>query len=279
MPVSLSVIKRLFAKSWNQCAIPWCNAQLVVEDVSVAEICHIRARRKGGPRYDPSLTAAQKDDIKNLLLLCPTHHTEVDKSPSKYSVDILEEMKEMHERGTEFEKEIPPEVARKASLIHARTKQAKRTYNTVKDSPVYGNSSAKAGKEGFAFAFTGTNQGRIDIRVGGKSKEGAGKYPANSIGADANLSGYVDYLCELYVKYMAPIEKDEDALWGRIGKHIKTKFRLVKRNRGHIPAEKFPDLVRYLTEEKLKGTPVGQKHVRNGTKLCSSFQEWRESSR
>ena len=58
MPVSLTVVKRLFAKSGNQCAIPWCHAPLVVEDHSIAEICHIRARRKGGPRYDPVLTAA-----------------------------------------------------------------------------------------------------------------------------------------------------------------------------------------------------------------------------
>jgi len=272
MPVSLTVVKRLFAKSGNQCAIPWCHAPLVVEDHSIAEICHIRARRKGGPRYDSELTAAEKDDFKNLILLCPTHHTEVDKSPVKYSVDILTEIKEMHER--ESQKEITPRMAEQAALIHA--KQSKKTTNSIKSSPVHGNADARAASGGVAVAIGGHNQGKINIHVGGKPKKETGRYPANSIGADANLSGYVDYLCDLYVKFMSPIERDEAALWGKIGKHIKTKFRLVKRSRGHIPAEKFPKLVEFLVYEKLAKTPVGQKHVRNGMRLCSTFQEWRE---
>lgn len=272
MPVSLTVVKRLFAKSGNQCAIPWCCAPLVVEDHSIAEICHIRARRKGGPRYDPALTAAQKDDFQNLILLCPTHHTEVDKSPVKYSVDILTEMKEMHER--EAHNEITPRMARQAEFIYA--KQARKTTKSIKASPVHGNTDARASAGGVAVAIGGHNQGRINIHVGGKPNKESGKYPANSIGADANLSGYVEYLCELYVKYMWPIEKNEDALWARVGKHIKRKFRLVKRSRGHIPAEKFSKVVEFLIVEKLAETPVGQKHIRNQTRLCSTFEEWRE---
>lgn len=270
MPVSLPVIKRLFAKSGNKCAIPWCEAHLVVGDHAIAEICHIRARSKGGPRYDAALTAKEKDAFKNLILLCPTHHTEVDKSPAKYTVDILDEIKEMHERGEE--KEITPRMAEQAALIHAHSKKKNRS---IKNSPVHGNAEARAGAGGIAVSIAGHNQAPINIKLGGKAKDSGGKYPANSIGADANLSGYIDYLCELYVKFMSPIERDEDALWGRIGKHIKTKFRLVKRSRGHIPAEKFPRLVDFLIHEKLAKTPVGQKHLRNGMRLCSTFEEWR----
>ena len=56
----------------------------------------------------------------------------------------------------------------------------------------------------------------------------------------------MDYLCELYVKYMSPIEKDRDSLWGRLAKQIKTKFRLAKRTRNDLPADRFPVLVEFL---------------------------------
>jgi hypothetical protein len=68
-------IKSLFAKSLNQSAIPDCNARLFVEDTILDVLCHARARRKGGPRYDPTLTEEQKHAAANLILLCPTCHT------------------------------------------------------------------------------------------------------------------------------------------------------------------------------------------------------------
>lgn len=275
MPVSLTVVKRLFAKSGNQCAMPWCKAPLVVGDLNIAEICHIRARRKGGPRFDADLTAAEKDAFDNLLLLCPTHHTEADKNPAKFTVGLLTDIKKLHESAGEIE--ITPAVAARAELI--LSKHLLKAGRTVKSSPVKGGSTASASGGSVAVSIAGHNQGPINIRVSNKTKDGAGKYPANSIGADANLSGYIDYLCDLYVKYMASYVEDKESLWGRIGKHIKAKFRLVKRSRNHLPAEKFQALVDYLIEDKLEQTPVGKKHKRNGTRICCTFDEWRSGGR
>ncbi len=273
MPVSLTVVKRLFAKSGNQCAMPWCKAPLVVGELNIAEICHIRARRKGGPRYDSSLTPAEKDDFKNLLLLCPTHHTEADKNPLKFTVELLKDIKHMQEKQAELE--ITSQIAEQAARIHAG--QLPKTRQMIKDSPVHGGATASASSGSVAVSIAGPNQGPINIHVANKVKECTSKYPANSIGADANLTGYIDYLCDLYVKFMSPIEKDEKALWGRLGKHIKTKFRLIKRSRNHLPAEKFSALVDYLICDKLAKTPLGQKHVRNCTHFCSTFDEWRSA--
>ena len=100
-------------------------------------------------------------------------------------------------------------------------------------------------------------------------------YPANSIGADANMTNYVEYLCELYVKYMRPIEPNEDASWAKLGKHIKTEFHLKKKTRNHLSAERFWDLANFLIHEKLALTPVGRKHLRQGTKSCRTFEEFR----
>lgn len=271
MPISLTVIKRLFAKSGNKCAFSWCQSPHIVGDLVLAEICHIRARNKGGPRYDPALTAEERNEFKNLLLLCPTHHTEADKNPSKFTVELLSDIKQMHERTGESE--ITPEISAQAERILA--KHSAKSKRTIKNASVKGGASATASHGSVAVSVAGHNQGNINIRLGGKESPPKAKHASNSIGADANLSGYVEYLCDLYVKFMSPIEKDEKALWGRLGKHIKDRFRLRKRSRNDLPAEKFDALVDYLVHEKLANTPVGKKHIRNGQRLCSSFDEWR----
>jgi hypothetical protein len=72
MSYSEVTIKRLFARSQNQCAMPKCSAPLIIGETVVGEICHIRARSKKGPRFDATLSAAQRDEFPNLLLLCST---------------------------------------------------------------------------------------------------------------------------------------------------------------------------------------------------------------
>lgn len=117
----------------------------------------------------------------------------------------------------------------------------------------------------------GDNHGTISVTL----KQGRvekSKYPANSIGADADLTNYIEYLCDQWVKYMAPIEPNTDVAWARVGRLIKTKFRLRKRTRNHFSASRFSELVEFLTE-KLVNTPVGKKHRKNGTKLCRTFSE------
>jgi hypothetical protein len=115
MAISPTTIKKLFALSGNRCAMFGCEAHLVIGQTVVAEICHIRARRKNGPRYDPKLTAAQKDSFGNLLLLCPTDHTLIDKDEDTYSSDVLEDMKKNHEHG--FVADLSIEDSKRALMI------------------------------------------------------------------------------------------------------------------------------------------------------------------
>lgn len=270
MPISDTTIKRLFAKSHNQCAMPRCKAAIIIGNCVVGEICHIRARRKGGTRYDPNLTAEQKDDFHNLILLCRTCHKLIDGDCKTYTVELLEDIKEMHERGVPMEIDVA--VARQALMILAN--HTKNSRKTINQSPVQGVTRASASNSGVAIAIGGHNQAPINVRIPPKKPSGT-RYPANSIGADANMTNYIEYLCQLYVDYMSPIEPDRDRLWATIGRHIKNRFRLRKRTRNHLSADRFHDLVDYLVTEKLSNTPVGSKHLRNGTKLCRSFDEFR----
>lgn len=273
MPIAERTIKSLFAKSHNQCANPDCGAALVIGETILGEICHIRARRKGGARYDPTLTEEQKNAAANLILLCPTCHTLVDKDKrGAFPVSWLEGIKRQHERGGAIE--LTSTEARQALDLLAKHKAKLR--GSITRSEVSGVVKAKADRGGVAISIGGNNKGDIHVRT--SASKGPRGHAPNSIGADANLSGYVDYLCELYVKYMNPIEKDSDSLWGRLGKQIKTKFRLAKRTRNDLSADRFPALVDFL-KDKLAITPVGRSHLSRGTKLCSSFQEWRNTTR
>ena len=267
MPIAERTIKNLFAKSQNRCANPDCSATLVINETILGEICHIRARRKGGARYDPNLTEPEKNAAANLILLCPTCHTLVDKDKTgAFSVFWLEKIKADHERRGAFE--LTAREARAALAILARSKARGKRFTT--------QVSSKADRGGIAISIGGCHNGDIHLRT--PANKGTRGYANNSIGADANLSGYVDYLCDLYVRYMSQTGATEDSLRGRIGKHIKTKFRLAKRTRNDLPAERFWELVDFLNG-KLAVTPVGKKHIARGTKLCSTFEEWRSTIR
>lgn len=273
MPISERTIKILFAKAQNTCAYPDCHAPLVIEETVLGEICHIRARRKGGSRYDPALTAEEKDAPANLILLCPTCHSLVDKDRSgAFPVEWLQQIKADHERNGGIE--LSARDARYALALLAKHKvKAKRT---IQHATVVGSATATATKGAVAVSIGGNNQGDIHIKT--SAAGGIRGYPKNSIGADANLSGYLDYLCDLYVKYMSPTGEDEGSLRSRIGKNIKTKFRAIKRTRNDLPSERFLEIVEFL-HQKLARTPVGAGHIRRGTKLCSTFPEWRNTTR
>ena len=90
--------KALLAKSGNQCAFPGCNCEIVdKENIMIGQAAHIEADEKGGPRYNPNQTDEERNGYDNLIYLCPTHHTIVDKKEKEYTVEILKKMKAEHE--------------------------------------------------------------------------------------------------------------------------------------------------------------------------------------
>jgi hypothetical protein len=95
-------LKRLFALSGNQCARPSCGTVLMSSDgVLIGEVAHICAESEGGPRWDAKLSEARRRDFDNLLLLCPTCHTLVDKDSAAYKKSKLRKWK--RDREARFE--------------------------------------------------------------------------------------------------------------------------------------------------------------------------------
>lgn len=93
-----STLKKLFSLSGNICAFKSCSLKIIDEFESViGEISHIEGEKLGSARYNSNMTDHQRNSFENLILLCPTHHTQIDKNQELYSASYLKEMKSQHE--------------------------------------------------------------------------------------------------------------------------------------------------------------------------------------
>ena len=92
MPIKLVDIKILWAKSGNRCAM--CNNTLVIDhhassSCPIGEQAHIKGDKPGSARYDSDQSDIERNSYSNLILLCPTCHTIIDKDMTKYSILLL----------------------------------------------------------------------------------------------------------------------------------------------------------------------------------------------
>lgn len=102
MAISDGDAKLLWGRAAGICSNPDCRADLtaVLEETrsyNVGEMAHIIARSEQGPR---GTTGGGADTYENLLLLCPTCHRHIDKSPEgTFTVEQLHGWKTEHEQG------------------------------------------------------------------------------------------------------------------------------------------------------------------------------------
>jgi hypothetical protein len=91
---------RLFAASGGYCENPRCTRNLFVATgsrvVHVTELAHVFAAMDEGPSANAQLSEAERGAFENLILLCPTCHTMVDKAESDFPPELLKEWKESH---------------------------------------------------------------------------------------------------------------------------------------------------------------------------------------
>ena len=84
---------KVLMKSGNQCAFPGCNN--ILSDA--CQIAHIRSKKSNGPRHEPNWNNGNFDVEENLICMCPTHHTLIDKNPNEFTTQILLNWKYEHE--------------------------------------------------------------------------------------------------------------------------------------------------------------------------------------
>jgi hypothetical protein len=101
MSIGLPDTKLLWGRSGGLCNI--CKIKLSEdkktsnEAFPFGEQAHIVAEEEDGPRGKSLLTLDQRNSYHNLILLCPTHHTIIDKSPEEHPVEMLHQIKSQHE--------------------------------------------------------------------------------------------------------------------------------------------------------------------------------------
>ena len=99
-------IKILWGLAAARCAFPKCRLPLVMETTAfdptatIGEMAHIVAHSTAAnaPRPDAHFDEALRDSYENLVLLCDTHHSMVDKQPNTYTVTDLRSWKRDHEK-------------------------------------------------------------------------------------------------------------------------------------------------------------------------------------
>lgn len=92
---------RLFSEASGHCQKPDClDALFPIElggDKHIAEMAHVIPHGEAGPRHaDRPEGDFDPDTFANLILLCPTCHTKIDKDPGGFPRNILLEWKENH---------------------------------------------------------------------------------------------------------------------------------------------------------------------------------------
>lgn len=101
MGIKQKDIKILWGRSGNRCAI--CKTELtqdksaVTSSFTLGEQAHIVGDQPGSARSNSPLTDEQRDSYHNLVLLCPTHHTEIDSNEDDWPVERLHQIKSEHE--------------------------------------------------------------------------------------------------------------------------------------------------------------------------------------
>ena len=91
MGASIPDIKKLWGLAAGRCSYPGCDTPCIDsgndDRIIIGEMAHVISKRTGGGY-----------NYNNLILLCPTHHTEIDKSPDgTFTEDDILRWKRNHE--------------------------------------------------------------------------------------------------------------------------------------------------------------------------------------
>ena len=116
-------IKLLWGRAANRCAFPDCRIKLshdkktASESFPLGEQAHIIGKEEGSARSNSILSDEERDSYHNLILLCPNHHTLIDKNLEDYPTEKIHMIKSQHEYWVESTLSEAYEAKAKASDI------------------------------------------------------------------------------------------------------------------------------------------------------------------
>lgn len=251
-------IKRLFALSGNFCAFPGCALSIIESTGTVTgEICHIRARSAGGPRYEATQSEAARNGFDNLVLLCRSHHKVIDAQADIYSVEVLLEMKEVHESAVGRPERATDGVF--AKLLLNSLQKIEITDNT-------GN---------IAINSPGAIQAHT-VHVKTARRIVSVNPPPGTIGADQQQSRYVQYLIKRYNEFASAdrtraTKFNFSVISANIEKQYGASWKLLS-------SDSFDEVCGYL-QRRIGRTILGKVNVSKGHKAFSTYTEFLTKSK
>jgi hypothetical protein len=81
-PLTASIKLKMLKESGNRCGFPGCGIPLGAN--GIAEFASIRSISEDSARFDPDWPIDKLMSPENIIVLCPTHHREIDRYPEQY---------------------------------------------------------------------------------------------------------------------------------------------------------------------------------------------------
>jgi hypothetical protein len=250
-------VKRLFALSRNLCAYPKCGIPIVHSSGTITgEVCHIKAHNPGGPRFDPTQSDDARHAFENLILLCTVHHRVVDDQHKTHTVELLKDLKEMHERDGDIE--LSQDAARMARRLFEHSQLSIQATD---------NSQVMVGSPG------GIQAQQVVIKTT-KRRSPSIVPTEGAIGHNLPKRNYTLHLIERYNHF-----QKWDTSKGGKGKYI-VIHQAIKREFGSkwdlVPEPQFPRLINYI-QGRILNSKLGRIMNSRGEKCFGSWEEWLQS--
>jgi len=208
-------------------------------------ICHIRARKRGGPRFDAKQSDEQRHAYENLILMCARHSKVIDSEPGFYTVSKLNQFKTEHEQPTE--NELSASDGKKVDLLLS---EYRAIYIQAKQVVIEQLGEA---------VFT-------------KSKGPTIAAPEGSIGSDLRRRNYTKYLIDRYNHFASSQPDRRKFAFPAVFKLIERRYRVRKWEL--VPLERFDELCDEL-RSMIDRTWLASVNRSKGKKSYSSLEEYR----
>jgi len=184
--------------------------------------------------------------------MCGTHHDVIDKEAKIYTVELLSEMKQSHEKKGRIE--VQPEDTLFANILLNDYRQVNITNNSGN---VIVNSPG---------AIQGTT-----VNINNVKKNLKVMPPEGTIASDLRMRGYAKHLIDRYLEFAGDDStRKGDFFHGAIYKNIQKNFGLKW---DFIPINRFDALVDYL-QKRINKTRQACINKGKGYKSFSSFVEF-----
>lgn len=102
MPAKYPTKLFLSMKSGGRCALKDCRKILTSDGVKsdpavIGEAAHIYGENKTAARYKEDMTETERNHYNNLIYLCPSCHTKIDRQEKDFPAEFLFQIKKEHE--------------------------------------------------------------------------------------------------------------------------------------------------------------------------------------